>query len=334
MDNIFFFNKTKCKTINISSPGKIVLCGEHSVLHGSPVISMAINRRMFVKISQIKEKKVSIKSEFGTFFLKETEDLRHKYKNTEKNVNIPDWGKSIVFLLQKIKHPGLKIEIISEIGNYGFGSSGAIFSCLCCGLLLLNNQKLSKSQLFKKTLNLYFEYNKNNSFKPSGVDLATSILGGIICYFPNKKKAIDLNNKIFKNYNFFAIWTGHKTSTETAKHIADSVKNSNYIYAKIGKIVTEIFQILKEKKAPKNISFMFDKLLENQTFLEQLNLADNDTKNIIKQCNKQNVVAKISGSGLGDCVIAICKKGQKFNIKKYKKIKINIDIDGIRYGFK
>ena len=51
------------KCIKLSVPGKLVIAGEHAVMHGYSSISMAINQKMFVKIQPIfGGKKVNIKS--------------------------------------------------------------------------------------------------------------------------------------------------------------------------------------------------------------------------------------------------------------------------------
>ncbi len=316
------------KTICISAPGKVVLCGEHAVLYGSSAISFSIKQRMFVKLTQTDGNDVFVKSDkFGDIHF---EFLKNNLKNKKY---IQKWCNAIVFLLQRISHNGLKIEIVSDIKDYGFGSSGAMFSCICCGLLLLNNPKMKRRDLLRKTLDIYFDFCKNNKFIYSGIDVATSILGGIICYNYVKKEVANIMVPFLKNYSFFAIWTGHKTSTSDTQSIVNRVRNRKNIYKKIEKITNEIIEIFKTN-GENNIKFFFDKLTENQKYLEQLKLADKDIINIIEQCKKQDVACKISGSGLGDCVIAVCEKNKKFIIKKYKKIELKIDFEGIKYEFK
>ena len=322
--------KFKNRTINISAPGKIVLCGEHAVLRKYPAISLAINQRMFVKISQIDKNEVVINSKFGRIVLSNLQSMHNNNANSKES--IPSWCKTIYFLLTKIAHRGLVIDVNSNIDDYGFGSSGATFSCICCGLLLLNNNNLTKQRLLQKTLELYFEYHDNATFKPSGIDIATSISGGIIYYFPSKQIVENLPIELINEYRFFAIYTGHKTNTFDAKNIADKVSNCNEIYKEIGKIVDNIYAYLKNNKRLKQLTFL-DYLQKNQLLLEKLNLCDNDINNIMQQCKKQNICAKISGSGLGDCVIAICEKNKDFKIENYKKIELIIDCEGIKYEF-
>lgn len=318
--------KTKNKSINISAPGKLVLCGEHAVLNGEPAISLAINQRIFVKITQIAGDDVFIKSKFGNLVL--------NYNNDSKisNQHIPKWGLQISFLLSNIKHWGLKIEIKSKIQEYGFGSSGALFSCVCCGLLLLNNDNLSKQDLLRKTLEFYFKYHQNTDFKPSGLDVATSILGGTIYYFPSQNIATKIQNNWSQNFKLFAIYTGHKTQTIDAKRIVDKVIQKDDIFKEIRDIVINIHSLLQQDKFDKQNFFSL--LNDNQHLLEKLNLDDLETKDIIQQCRQQNVCAKISGSGLGDCIIAICEINKNFTIKNYKKVEVNIDTNGIKYEFK
>jgi len=305
----------------------MILCGEHAVLYGYPIISLAINQRLTVKSFVNKDDKIYIKSKFGSICIKNA-DL-----NQLNQINIPLWLKPIIFLLQNIKHSGLNIKITSNIDEYGFGSSGAVFSCICCSLLLLNNKSLTKEKLLKTTLDMHFLYQKKNIRYSSGIDIITNIVGGIVYYNPDKKIIKNLSNKIFEKYKIFAIWTGHKTSTTVTADIANNINDCKKIYKEIGIIVEEIYQLFSSNN---NLNFLSinSKLYKNQILLEKLNLIDNDIVNIIEQCRKQNVIAKISGSGLGDCIIAICEKNKKFKIQNYKKIEINIDYDGIKYEFK
>ena len=81
---------------------------------------------------------------------------------------------------------------------------------------------------------------------------------------------------------------------------------------------------------------LLTKLSENEALLERLNLDNKDVIKILNQCKRQHVVAKMSGSGLGDCILALMDKNSKntdIKIDNYKTIDIDIDEQGLSYEF-
>lgn len=310
--------------LKISVPGKMILCGEHAVLYGYSAISFAINQRMYVKISKIESNNVVINSHFGRVELSCEEILGDK-----KKVSLDAWYDSLFFLLAKMQIVGIEIEIESHILNYGFGSSGALFAAVCCGLLLFQHGDMEKEKLLKQTLELYFEYHKNSLLIPSGIDVVTSISGGVVHYNRKHQEVMMLDGNIFHDWQIFAIWTGHKTSTLDASHVANNAHNSQDIYKQINLLTNNAISAITDG----NIDDLCDILLQQQKFLAALNLVDKSTHDILQQCSKQNVCCKISGSGLGDCVMAICKKGTTFDIHGYNCVDIAIDNMGLNYEF-
>ena len=177
--------------VTVSAPGKLVLCGEHAVLHGQPAIVMAINRRMRVKMRLRNDNIIAIKShKFGIVNL--------KFADLETEKCADKWYGSIAFLVRKLLSAGcgIDIDITSQIEDVGFGSSGALFSCVAYGLLKITINSItisSKIKLLFYILDLYREFNKltnKSSIQPSGIDIVASVLGGV-AYFKNKKKVVE-----------------------------------------------------------------------------------------------------------------------------------------------
>ncbi len=296
----------------------MIISGEHAVLDGFPVVCLGINQRIVVKIKQKPDgdKSVFVNSDkFGQcdFGLSTTKRVKN-------------WCEGIFFLCKKLSKTGLEIDIKSDILDWGFGSSGAIFSCVCCGLLLLMDKSLTKTELLKKTLALYFEYTGKKKIKSSGVDVITSVLGGAVYYNKSKNIISKLSAEFFDKTNIEAVYTGHKT--QTAKTIEVVEKNNHYkdVFYKIGKITNKIvLSVLHNKK-----SDFYNLIKENQEQLTKLGLVDKDTQNILDLCKKQNFPAKISGSGLGDCVVVFGKNGDFGN---YKSIEIKPELKGLEFVF-
>ena len=135
--------------VQLSACGKLILCGEHAVMYGCPAIAFGINQRLNIDIQIVNNgQKVEVVSkQFGSFFLKANEDFPH-------------WANQIVFLLKNfistednahIVQTGIKITIDSNIDNYGFGASGAVFACIACGLELLKIVSNNEDDLYRST---------------------------------------------------------------------------------------------------------------------------------------------------------------------------------------
>ena len=311
-------------SISISASGKLVISGEHAVMYGYPAISMAINQRMVVKITPIYENNnIKIKSNiFGkTIF------TRGEVRN--------DWSRPIAFLVKTLSKCGLKITIKSKIKNYGFGSSGALFTCMAFGLLKIddieNGKKIANDkEYFVKILHLYkaynSQYNNNHIFQPSGIDIATSFFGGMI-YFSPTNYFVENINANWIMHGITAIYTGKRTSMKNIISVINENKCTDVIYKQIGDIVNEL-KIAIQKYDNAKINKLIKK---NQSLLQELKLVNNDIENILHQCERQSIVAKISGSGLGDCVIAF---NGDIKVKDYKSINIKPDETGMIYTIK
>ena len=246
-----------------------------------------------------------------------------------------DWSKQISFLVKTLSLCGLKINIKSKIKNCGFGSSGALFACIAFGLLKINDIENGKKianneEYFIKILDLYKTYNSkysnNGIFTPSGIDIATSFFGGVIYFSPTNYFVEKLNPDWIMS-GITSIYTGKRTSIKHVISVINENKYTNLIYKQIGDIVDELKMAIQRH----NNKVIDDLIKKNQSLLQELRLVDDDIENILNQCKRRNVVAKISGSGLGDCVIAF-NGGVK--VKGYKSIKIQPDNSGITYKIK
>ena len=156
-----------------SAPAKIILFGEHFVVHGTKAILAAIDKRVTVTTIFTENKTIKINSELGTIevpILSSHEDVKTEFKpfvylvnkiiNSEQNVN------------------GLEITIDSDIPiGVGLGSSSA-----CCVAAAASISELFNKLSSEEILNLSIEAEKTIFPNTSGADCTVCTYGGMIEY--------------------------------------------------------------------------------------------------------------------------------------------------------
>src|SRR5579872_6573604 len=114
------------KVSTASAPGKIILSGEHFVVHGSYSVAAAINKRVFVTVKEI-EGKSRIVSNGQSFSLTSDEGGFRAVKSVARN---------ILSAVAKADRVPMEITIRSEIpAGSGLGSSAAVSVATAAALL-------------------------------------------------------------------------------------------------------------------------------------------------------------------------------------------------------
>jgi mevalonate kinase len=154
-----------------SAPGKVILFGEHFVVHGVKAILCAIDKRITVTAETIEENKILIKSNIAELKLETNKEI--------SEVNSP--LKPFYYLANKLiknQNTGIQINVESDIPlGVGLGSSSA---CCVAGAAAI-------SRLFKRTSNeevleLAIEAEKTIYENTSGADCTVCTYGGIMEY--------------------------------------------------------------------------------------------------------------------------------------------------------
>lgn len=297
------------KTISLSTPASLMITGEHAVLYGHPAIVCAIEKRLFLTAELNKTNKIFIKSNLGEYF----SDLN--------KIIINDRFK---FILTAIKNypqlTGLTITIKSEINhNMGLGSSAALSICLIHALNYLTDQAFDQKTVHKQALRLVKDIQK----QASGADLAASLWGNMICY------QID-NYNIQKQHlpqppELFSIcYCGYKTPTgQVLQLIAEKMQQNpakyQNIYQKMGKLARTTIKNAKQQ----NWLNFYQNINDYQILMQELGVSDQNLEQLIDEANKYGVASKISGSGLGDCIITFCKKSLQNQLINHQLIPIS-----------
>ena len=152
-----------------SAPGKIILNGEHFVVHGSYAVSAAIDKRVRVTVSETTGQEFEIVS---------NEESSRVFSDDERFTA----AKSV--LRTAIKHygnppAGIRIEIKSEIPpGSGLGSSAATSVATSAAIASF----MGKSPSNEEVLKLASEGEKSVHGNPSGIDTEASLLGGIFLF--------------------------------------------------------------------------------------------------------------------------------------------------------
>jgi len=305
-----------------SAPGKVILFGEHFVVYGIKSILCSINKRVTVTAEKTNERKISINSEIGKLVLEPNESI--------SEINSP--LKPFYYLANKAikdQNIGLKIQIESEIPlGAGLGSSSA-----CCVAGAAAIFKLFGEISNEKILELAIEAEKTIYQNTSGADCTVSTYGGLMEY--------DKNNGFRKiedepNFQLVIANSNIEHSTETMVSRVKEFENKNKekfheLSNLESNLVNDVLKLIKENK----IKEIGEKINQNQKFLEEIGISNEQLEAMIKIGKKTSYGAKITGSGGGGCIFALTNESnldetiKEFVNKEYECFATKIDFKGL-----
>jgi phosphomevalonate kinase len=198
--------------IRSSAPGKIVLCGEYAVLAGATAIAVAVDRRARVIVHQ---------GNAETRYIRILGDAEREIAfrlDADGNIEWPA-GERVTLLdsvfgtVGGLPHSviGLTLDtrdfFDSSSGlKYGFGSSAALTTALMLALGHMDGDK-------EVTVGQAFDAHKEwQGGKGSGVDIATSMLGGLL-EFRSGDQALCRPLHWPAGLEWLVVWSGQPAST-------------------------------------------------------------------------------------------------------------------------
>lgn len=306
-----------------SAPGKVILFGEHFVVHGIKAILCSINKRVFVTAETINEDKIIIESNIG--------DLKLDKNKSIDEINSP--LKPFYFLADKLLKgqsdiSGIKISIKSEIPvGVGLGSSSA-----CCVAGAGAISRLFSKKTKDEILELAIDAEKTIFKNTSGADCTVSTYGGIMVY---DKTGF---TKLESEPNFQLVITNSNIEHSTEKVVGEvqkfkeqNEKEFAELCSKESELVEDVLRIFKENEITK----LGEKVIENQKFLETIGISNNTLREMVEIGNKTSFGSKITGAGGGGCIFSLTNEKNvdetlnKFKNKNYECFSVKIDFKGL-----
>lgn len=300
--------------IKVSAPGKLMLFGDHAVIHGRPCIVTAMNQRIFVTVEDID----------GLEFQLDAPDV--DIANYKKNIadlgkgDIPKGArfaeiaiKNILELRSKNEElrRGVKITTKSEFSSqFGFGSSSAITVCVVKATSELLRLTLSNKEIFDIAYKTVLDIQGDGS----GFDIAAGIYGGTVYYVRGGKI---LEPLAMTSLPLVVGYSGIKADTVTVmqqvrERFKHSVTEEDRLYSEIGLLVDQA----KEALLKNDFVTVGTLMNKNHIYLQQLGVSIPKLDAMIDASLQAGAYgAKLSGAGGGDCMIALVAEDKKHAVE-------------------
>ena len=265
-----------------SAPAKIILFGEHFVVHGTKAILAAIDKRVTVTSSFTEDKTIKINSELGTI----------EVPISSSHEEVKSEFKPFIFLANKIINSnqnvnGLETTINSDIPiGVGLGSSSA-----CCVAAAASISELFKQLSSEEILNLSIEAEKTIFPNTSGADCTVCTYGGMIGY-PNIEK---IDNTFDLNLLIANSMIPHNTKNSVEK-VNKFKENDEDRFSKLcdleNGLIDEVIVAMKNNDAT---TFGL-KMSENQKYLEEIQVSNDTLRGMISSLKEISLGTKITGA--------------------------------------
>ena len=276
-----------------SAPAKIILFGEHFVVHGTKAILAAIDKRVTVTSTFTENKIIKINSELGTI----------EVPISSSHEEVKSEFRPFIFLANKIINSdqnvnGLEITIDSDIPiGVGLGSSSA-----CCVAAAASISELFKELSSEEILNLSIEAEKTIFPDTSGADCTVCTYGGMIEY-PSIEKidsAFDLNLLIANSM------IPHNTKNSVEK-VNKFKENDEERFSQLCDLETKLIDEVVTAMKNNDATTFGLKMSENQKYLEEIQISNDTLRDMISSLKEISLGTKITGAGDGGCIIALVK---------------------------
>lgn len=312
------------------APANTMILGEHSVVYGHPAIACALDQYVTIEWQARQDSALNIQSALGQHHTQiEQITLHPKLK----------FVISALLAFQKQLPHGLDIEIHSEFSStIGLGSSAAVLAAMLSGLNHICETEFDENKLFAMGHAIILSIQGRGS----GTDLAASLHGGWVYFQPknssNQQPLIKgITSPVLNQLsNLQLIYAGYKTPTaEVLQQVADDwqdkPKQLEMLYRSMAKVTRSAYQHLLDGE----LEEFYQHIKTYQQLMLQLGVSDHTLDTIIQAMNGclELQAAKISGSGLGDCVLGIgnlnqCSSSSQHCLNQFQHIAICISDSG------
>ena len=279
-----------------SAPGKIILFGEHFVVHGTKAILAAIDKRVTVTSTFTENKTIKVNSQLGTLEV----PISSSYEEVKSEF------RPFVYLANKIINSnqnvnGLEVTIDSDIPiGVGLGSSSA-----CCVAAAASISELFKELSSEEILNISIEAEKTIFPDTSGADCTVCTYGGMIEYeqFTGTKK---IDNTFELNLVIANSMIPH-TTKNSVERVSKFKENDEERFSQLCDLETKLIDEVIVAMKNNDVTTLGLKMSENQKYLEEIQVSNDTLRDMISSLNEISLGSKITGAGDGGCVIALVK---------------------------
>lgn len=299
--------------------GSCMFFGEHAVLQGYPAIVCALNSRLRVLVKKRHDHKISVQA-MGLskeVLWSDRFELAHDFRFLE----------ACISSFQEASE-GLDIIVESSLeSTKGFGSSSALIAAsvlaISLALGLIESEGLTdrvRDQIFLKGIDIL----RSVQGFGSGADLAASVYGGCLEYSYSKRP-----RRIQEPDIFYLTYCGHKTPTSDVlaklhEKKLEGTLDTNAIH-ELGRVSVEALALWDNMSHPDIRARLCQR---HQEAMARLGLLDEALEKVCYELKVQGIDHKISGSGLGDCVLSWQKPVNLMNVSE-----MTPDLVGLSSGY-
>ena len=303
-----------------SAPGSLMLLGEYAVLHRQHALVCAIDKRMHVTLTPRHDSNIIIESALG------------HYETTLMNLHPVQPFQFVLTALHSMRkylRQGFHLHIASEFSaTVGFASSAAVTVATLKVLSQQLGMHFSSDELIKRARNIVRAVQGSGS----GADVAACVLGGVVLYrtqpFTAKKMAC--------TFPISVVYCGYKTPTAVAiQQVTQRFSNYPDIFTKLLQAINQCTLRGAAALTSEDWKSLGAVMNIQQGLMDALGVNSPDLTAIIQMLRRQAGIlgAKISGSGLGDCVVALgdaTLDSSTMLVPDAAQIRVNMSSEGVR----
>lgn len=279
-------------SISASAPGTLMVLGEHAVLHGKRAIAGAVNLRIRVTARPRSDGNLTIESTLGRF----------RAPMTQLGTDGPfRFTTSVAAGHAEALPAGAELVIESDFSHQvGLGSSAAVTVATAAVLHALAGAEPAPTALFDECLAAVHAVQGSGS----GSDLAACIRGGLVLY----RVAPRLWEPLPHAPDITLVYSGAKTPTpEVIRFVEAKRRERPAAFEALFEAMDISIDEARNAIARADWLTLGGVMRENQDHMRALGVSNKTLEAIVALLEQDTAItgAKISGSGLGDCVLGI-----------------------------
>ncbi|MBI4258284.1 MAG: mevalonate kinase [Thaumarchaeota archaeon] len=273
------------------APGKIILVGEHFVVHGAYALAAALSKGVTVYAEPSLESRiVSAQTGLGAVSLDDASDqlrpIVAAVKATLQHIN---------------EKRGVNVNINSDLPRAsGLGSSSAVAVATVAATAIALGHKLSRSEL--NDLALVSE--KMIHSNPSGVDAAVAIHGGLILFKKNTPvRQVRLHQKVELVIGVSGVERRTGVMVEEFARIKSKFPHTFTAMVRSSSRFSQLAAASLTKKDFETVGLIFN---YQHTVLKNFGMSTELLDNMVEEALKGGALgAKLTGAGGGGSIIAL-----------------------------